>query len=164
MYVGPTLVLSSRRWTNVIPTYIAFWLEWLWRGIPIPVIHTTEPAHHRAAGLCAAWWCAARLCAIRLGCVEGHPWIYEAMRVSSLQNDIYRVVPGVSSPRIVPGWMDSLLWPNVWYHSAGANPFWRICHGLIVSTLATAVGGERCVWYFGVPVRNWSTHHEIISS
>ena len=71
--VGPTSVLSSRRWANVIPTYIALWQVRLWRGLPIPVTHTTEPAHHRAAGLCAARWRAARLCAIRLGCVDGHP-------------------------------------------------------------------------------------------
>ena len=37
-------------------------------------LHTTEPAHYGAAGLCAARWCAARLCVFRLGCVEGHPW------------------------------------------------------------------------------------------
>ena len=67
-------VLSSRRWANVSPTYIAVCLVSLWRGLPIRVTHATEPAHHRAARLCAARWCAARLCVIRLGCVEGHPW------------------------------------------------------------------------------------------
>ena len=38
---------------------------------------TTEPAHHRVAGLCAARWRAARLYAIRLGCVDGHPWDWQ---------------------------------------------------------------------------------------
>ena len=77
MKVGPMLVLSSQRWANVSPTYryIAVWLDRLWRGLQIQVTHTTEPAHHRAAGLCAARWCAAKLCAIGLGCVEGHPCI-----------------------------------------------------------------------------------------
>ena len=74
--VGPTSVLLSRLWHNVIPTYVAFWQVRLWRGSPIRVTHTTEPAHHRAAGLCAARWRAARLCVIRLGCAEGHPCIY----------------------------------------------------------------------------------------
>ena len=73
-YVGPTSVLSSRLWANFCPTYIFVWLVRLWRGSPIRVTHTTEQAHHRAAGLCAARWCVARLCAIRLGCVEGPPW------------------------------------------------------------------------------------------
>ena len=40
------------------------------------VTHTTEPAHHRAARLCAARWSAAKLCVIRLACAEGHPWYY----------------------------------------------------------------------------------------
>ena len=51
-------------WTNVGPTYHCC----------LGKLHTTEPAHHRATGLCAARWCAARLCVFRLGCVEGHPW------------------------------------------------------------------------------------------
>ena len=33
-------------------------------------LHPAEPAHHRAAGFCAARWCAAGYCVIRLGCVE----------------------------------------------------------------------------------------------
>ena len=90
-------------------------------------------------------------------------WRYVCVSPQSIQNNIYRVVPGVSSPRIVPGWMYSLLWSNVWYHSAGAKPFladrsWPNSY----STLATAVGGERSVWFFGVPIRNWSSPHEII--
>ena len=28
-------------------------------------LHTTEPAHNGAAGLCTPRWCAARLCVIR---------------------------------------------------------------------------------------------------
>ena len=65
----------AQRWPNVgTPACIAVWLVRLRRGLPIRVTHTTEPAHHRAAGLCAAWRCAARLSVIRLGCVEGHPW------------------------------------------------------------------------------------------
>ena len=79
MLVGPTSVLSSRRWANVSTTYIAVWLVKLWRGLPIRMTHTTEPAHHWAAGLCAAGWCAARLCAIRLGCAEGHPRCWDMM-------------------------------------------------------------------------------------
>ena len=36
---------------------------------------------------------------------------------------------------------------NVWYLPAGANPFfWWIGHGGMVSMLATAMGGERCLW------------------
>ena len=65
--VGPMSVLLSWYWANVNPTYIAVWLIRLWKGLPIWVTHTTEPAHHQAAGLCAAWWCAARLCVIQLG-------------------------------------------------------------------------------------------------
>ena len=42
------------------------------------------------------------------------------MRHQAKMSDI---VPGRSSPTIVPGWMFSLLWPYIWYHSAGANPF-----------------------------------------
>ena len=63
--IGPTSVLSSRRWANVSPTYIAVPLVRLGRGWPKRVTHTTEPAHHWATGLCAARW---------LGCVEGRPW------------------------------------------------------------------------------------------
>ena len=72
--VGPKSVLSSRRWANVSPAYIAIRLVRLWRGLPIRVTYTTEPAHHRAVGLHAARWCVALWCVIRLGCVEGHPW------------------------------------------------------------------------------------------
>ena len=76
----------AQRWPNVgtiVPTLAQpqsnlhrGWLIRLWRGLPIRVTHTTEPALHRAAGLCAAWWCAARMCVIRLGCLEGHPWCF----------------------------------------------------------------------------------------
>ena len=38
--------------------------------------YTTKPAHHWAAGLCAARGCAARLCAIQLGYVKGHLWLF----------------------------------------------------------------------------------------
>ena len=61
--VGPTLAQ---------PTLLS---DWLTCEESYRVTHTTEPAHHRAARLCAARWCAARLCVIRLGCVEGHPWL-----------------------------------------------------------------------------------------
>ena len=43
-------------------------------------LHTTEPTHHLAAGLCAPRWCAARLCVIRLGRVEGHPSSQKAVK------------------------------------------------------------------------------------
>ena len=71
--VDPTSVLSTRRWANVVSTYISVWLVRLWRWLPIRMTHKTEPAPHRAAGFCATWWCVARLCASRLGCVEDHP-------------------------------------------------------------------------------------------
>ena len=42
--VGPTSILSSRRWANVSPTYIAVWLARLWRGWRTQLSrHTTEP-------------------------------------------------------------------------------------------------------------------------
>ena len=63
----PNVGTIVRRWANVGPTYIA-----VWRGLPIRVMHTTEPPHLRAVGLCAAQRCAARLSVIQLGCVEGH--------------------------------------------------------------------------------------------
>ena len=66
-------VLSSRSWANVSSTYIAARLVRLSRGLPIQLRHITEPAHHWAAGLCAARRYAAMLCAIRLDCVERHP-------------------------------------------------------------------------------------------
>ena len=72
--VGPKSVLSSRRWTNVSPTYIALRLVRLWRGLPIRVTHRTEPAYHRVVVLFAARWCVARWCVIWLGCEKGHPW------------------------------------------------------------------------------------------
>ena len=43
-------------------------------------MHTTEPAHHRAAGLCAVRRCAATLRVIQLGGVEGHPSVRERRR------------------------------------------------------------------------------------
>ena len=42
--------------------------------------------------------------------------------------------------------------------------FWRICHDGIVRTLAIAVSGEKCIWYSGIAVRNWSPPDEIIRS
>ena len=46
--------------------------HWLCEGNS-PVMHTTELARNRTAGLCAARWFAARLCVIWLGWVEVHP-------------------------------------------------------------------------------------------
>ena len=70
----------AQRWPNIgtiVPTLGQHWanLHCCLTRI-MRVMHTTEPAHHRAARLCAARWCAARLCVIRLGCVEGHPWFW----------------------------------------------------------------------------------------
>ena len=57
MYFGPTL--AHRRYyrpdvgpTLAQPTSLSDWLG-CEKGLPIRVTHTTEPAHHRAAGLCA---------------------------------------------------------------------------------------------------------------
>ena len=49
-------------------------------------------AHHRVAGLCAARWCAAGLCAGRLGCVEGHSWIWPSNH-SMMSHDCVGTVP-----------------------------------------------------------------------
>ena len=43
-----------------------------------------------------------------------------------------------------------------WCHSV----FCRMDTGRVVSTLATAVGGRRCHWYFGPLIRSWRPPHE----
>ena len=37
-------------------------------------------------------------------------------------------------------------------------------HGRVVSTQATAVDDEKCLWDLVVPVRNWSQNHDAIGS
>ena len=77
MQFGPTLAQRRCYRPDVGPTLAQTILSDLLgceEGLPIRVTRATEPAHHRAAGLCAVRLCDARLCSIRLGCVEGHPW------------------------------------------------------------------------------------------
>ena len=99
--VDPKLVLSSRHRANASPTYTSVWLVRFWGGLPIWVTHTTEPTHHRAAGLCAARWCATRLCAIRLGCVEGYAcvvWEYSTYHELYIYVTFCHASVSVSSP------------------------------------------------------------------
>ena len=122
--VDPTSVLSSRRWANVIPTYIAFWLVRLWSGLPIQMTHTTEPAHHRAARLCAARWRAAMLGAIWLGCVEDHPWTrkYNTMCAQTLLVLVAMIALfwGTAFVTLV-----SLMWSNPFWRAASVVNLWR---------------------------------------
>ena len=88
--VGPTSPLSSRRWSML--TQSAELSDWLSRGLPIRVTHTTELAHHSASGLYAARRCAVRLCAIRLGCVESHPRFMQYTITFGLNTMAYKIV------------------------------------------------------------------------
>ena len=55
---GPTSVLSSRRWANVSPTYIAVWLIRLWIGLP-----DTGNAHNRGSTPPSRWFvCSSVMC------------------------------------------------------------------------------------------------------
>ena len=51
---------------------------------------------------------------------------------------------------IIGGFIRFWLSINVWYHSSHVNRFWRMGHGQVVSTLATAVGDETCLRDSGV--------------
>ena len=61
---------------------------------------------------------------------------------------------------IVPDQNQLAVVTNVWYHSAGAN----MCHGRMVSTLATAVSGDGCLYDSEAPVRYWQLPNETFHS
>ena len=67
-------------------------------------------------------------------------------RVASLQNNIYTPVPCVTRTVVSFSCHDRLtVLSSVYYHSTDDSPFWWMGHGRIISTLTTAVDGERCI-------------------
>ena len=77
----------------------------------------------------------------------------------SVQNDIYSPVPGVSSPVVNLSCTARLtVFDSGWYHLFGANAFWWIDHGRMVSTLATAMDGKLSLW----DARACKTTHHIM--
>ena len=73
-HVGSTSVLSSRRWANVSPTYIAVWLVSLWRVTGWRTQTSQHTTERQGCVQLGGVLLGHKLCVIRLGCVEGHPW------------------------------------------------------------------------------------------
>ena len=132
MLFGPTSVLFSRRWANVSTTYIAAWLVRLWRGLPIRVTHTTEPAHHHR------WSSDAGISRL------GHPKMSDAFPGNQLWGQFSPSIGNRHSPDldyIICIWVgmecDNRIWQkrhilckrkgNKSRQDAGFSPSW-VCH------------------------------------
>ena len=66
--------------------------------------------------------------------------------IYSIESNFFTSKPGVSDPGVrLPS--DGLaVMRSLLFLSTGANPFWQMDHGRVVSTLATAVSGEMYLW------------------
>ena len=65
----------------------------------------------------------------------------------SIQNDICSLVPSMRSPVVnLPCTVRLIVFDSEWYDLYGANAFWWIGQGRMVSMLATAVDGKMNLW------------------
>ena len=71
--------------------------------------------------------------------------------VSSLQNDICKPAPGVSSPAENGSCPKSTRWCGQCVIPLVPIRLWWMGRGRMIRKLATAVGGEACLWDSGVP-------------
>ena len=126
----------------------------LWRGLPMRVTHTTEPAHHRAAGLCAARWCAARLCEIRLGCVM----VTRAIACDDIIIWLYRLIGrnggimSITHDDVIKWKHFRRCWPFVWgvHRSPVNSPHKGKWHGALMFSLI-------CSW-----INGWVSDREAV--